>query len=139
MTPGEPSNGWTFSTLLTYVRALIDASEEKSRLLIEANDRRADQRFEMQQAALKAALDSSDRRLEGMNEFRKTVDDQQRLFLPRAVAETKWTAQDEKTLYILARLERLDGQKSGVSAVWLVILGAFGLIGTVLAILARMP
>lgn len=43
---------------------------------------------EADQTALKAALDAANRRLDGMNEFRKTVDDVTRKSLTRSEALT---------------------------------------------------
>ena len=69
----EPFGGWTFTTLLRFV---IDRMDER--------DRRYEQRFRAQEEAVSKAEHSTEKRLEGMNEFRSQLKDQQATFVTRA-------------------------------------------------------
>lgn len=147
--PTSPSSvaaaGWSPETGMAYLLAVI-----------EANDRRYQERFESSQLALAAALsaqeksvqaalaaadravskaeNASEKRFDGVNEFRQTLSDQQRTLMPRTEAEFRITALTER----LAAVEKHDtersGAKTGARDQWAYIVGA---IGIVLAIASR--
>lgn len=84
--------GWTIDTLRLHLEALI-----------EANDRRYEQRFKDSGTAVGAALSAAkeavvkaetaaEKRFESVNEFRGTLSDQQRMLMPRTEAELRFSA-----------------------------------------------
>jgi hypothetical protein len=86
------NGGWTLETLKEHFDALITS-----------NDRRYEQRFKDSQTALDAALNAAkeavlkaenatEKRLEGQNEFRGTLDDWQKTTMPRSEAELRMGA-----------------------------------------------
>lgn len=72
--------------------------------------------------AVKTALAALDRRLDGMNEFRQTLSDQTREFMPRTDAERR-----------LKALEDLVTKKAGFSGGWAMAVGVVGLIALVVS------
>lgn len=70
--------------------------------------------------AVRTALASLDRRLDGMNEFRQTLSDQSRNFMLRDEAERR-----------LKTLEDQATKRSGFSGGWVVAVGVVGLVSLV--------
>jgi hypothetical protein len=70
-----------------------------------------------------------------VNEFRGTLSDQVRLFIPRTEAEQQLRSNGEKTDALATRLERIEGRGQGLNAGWAVLTGAVGLIGVITAII----
>lgn len=126
--------------------------------LIEANDVRYDQRFEASKEAVSAALNAakeaitaalsaadravqkaeaaSEKRFEGVNEFRAALGDAQRTLMPRQEAEARLSNLSEKIEGLEKRHTEQASQRAGVGQGWQLALGAVGLIGTILSIVA---
>ena len=114
--------------------------------IVEANDRRYEQRFKDSQTAVDAALnaakeavlkaeDASEKRFEGVNEFRQTLGDQQRLLMPRVEAVQRMES-IEKTLDELKRTKATtEGQRAGAKEGWGAIAAVLGAISIVLGII----
>lgn len=77
----EYTNGWTFRTLRDYLTAIIDE-----------RDRRYEQRFHAQQAAVDKAEFAADQRLDAMNRFREAMQDQQKTFLTKSEYQSQHQA-----------------------------------------------
>ena len=125
---------------------------------IEAADLRYDQRFHAAEQAVFKAETASEKRFEGVNEFRATLGDQQRTLMPRAESEFMHRAHDEKLNVALTQLTqrmetalvqvntRLESLSLTISTMqstgrgtqhgWILAIGAVGLILTVITILA---
>ena len=71
----EGNGTWTIGTVREHV---LDIMDER--------DRRYTQRHESSQKAIELAMESMNKRLDGMNEFRGTLKDQQSMFLTRSDA-----------------------------------------------------
>ena len=69
------SAGWTLDTLKEYFERVFQEHE-----------RRYTQRFEASQRAIETALESMNKRLDGMNEFRQALKDREEVFLTRSDA-----------------------------------------------------
>jgi hypothetical protein len=134
---GSMRDEWTFETLRAHLVALMDA-----------NDRRYEQRFGDQNTAVNAALQAaekavtkaeaaSEKRFESVNEFRETLSDQARTFIPRAEAELRMgTIERDLSTLKNANVER-RGQSVGAKEMWGYVAFAIGLVLTVLSILSR--
>lgn len=109
---------WTVKTVREHVLALLNE-----------RDRQYEQRFSGHERALSVALTAAEKRLDGMNEFRESLADQQRTLMPRSEAELHFgrITNLEKTV------GQLSARGSGMSAGWGY---AVGLVGVVLAVLA---
>jgi hypothetical protein len=111
-----------------------------------------DSRFEAQEKAVDAALAASDRRLDGMNEFRKSLEDMSRVQMPRSEAEQQFNTLSQKielnretinkkTDDLTKRLDARDEQARGLSQGWIVLVAVISVItiviGAVVAVRKR--
>lgn len=101
---------------------------------IDELDRRYEQRFRSQEEAIKLARDATDARLEGMNEFRDSLKDQTAAYMPRLEAEGRLAALESQLASLTARVDRREGQSSGVQMGWGWLVGIVALIGGILGI-----
>lgn len=87
-------------------------------------------------AADKAILKAEtafEKRLDGVNEFRATLSDQQRNLMPRAECELKFNDIDKSLDQIRNNLSNKYGQKTGGQEVWGYVVGAAGLIALIVS------
>ena len=130
---------WTFDSVISYILAIIGA-----------NDQRYEQRFVDSQtatataltaariavdAALSAAKEAvlkaegaSEKRFEGVNEFRQTLADQQRTLMPRAEAELRMASLE----YQIKELKNSDiafgANRSGMKQMGGIVFGIIGIV-----------
>jgi hypothetical protein len=123
--------------------APLSLREHLAALLAEM-DKRYQQRFDDQTRAIDAAFAASkeavakaeaatERRLEGMNEFRDALQDRETRF----VNVDQHEAMREILNGVVARLDRIEGKSSGISSSWGIVVAIIGLIGIVVAIYAN--
>lgn len=104
-----------------------------------AAERSVENRFVAQEKAVAAALDAADRavskaeaaterRLEGMNEFRAALSDNSRILMPRAESEARIRAISDRMEELIKRIDAREGRTAGRSDVWGWIVGAIGVI-----------
>lgn len=132
---GDAGGGWTTETLLAHVTAVMDQIERRVTTRIDANDKRYEQRFLDAQLAVNTAMaaaekavasalsaakeavvkaeTASDKRFEGVNEFRATLADQQRMLMPRTEAELRFTSLENLLQAATARLAEMQAQGAG--------------------------
>lgn len=128
----------------------IELLDRQQSQLLDERDRQYAQRFGAQQEAVQAALqaakeavanalsaakeavtkaeDASNKRFEGVNEFRKSLDDLSRLQMPRSEAEAIFGTLNEKVANLTSRLDNLRSQGQGASELWGWIIGGIGLL-----------
>jgi len=144
----ELSEEWTPAIVLAYLSAIIENNKQQS-----------DQRFddskeavttallaqkELTSAALVAAKEAvvkaevaTEKRLEGMNEFRGQLIDQATMLMPRSEAEQRMTQLAEKIndldskfsrefASVNKRLDLTEGHSGGMNAIWGYIIGGIG-------------
>lgn len=158
----SPKEGWSLETSLDHVLSVIVGKHELVMTLIAANDKRYEERFQASQRALDAALlaqkeamttalvaqqeavlkaeRATEKRFESVNEFRGTLDSQQRTLIPRSEVQEIRRALDIEIVNLTKILDELKVKESnrtferrGVSGGWGY---AVGVVGFVLAILA---
>jgi hypothetical protein len=103
MTDAHNPDGWTFATLYKHVMEISTASKEATTTAMAA----------AKEATLKAEL-ASEKRLEGMNEFRSAMKDQQSTFADKEQTNFRLTAIDKK-------LAERDGKSQGIGVLAIVI------------------
>jgi hypothetical protein len=112
---------------------------------MDERDRRYNERFDAQEKAVEAALASSEkavlkaetaseRRFEGVNEFRATLSDQAATFITRKEVDAELGAQSEKLNIQQSRLDRIEARSAGLNAGWILVVQAGTLVGVVVAI-----
>lgn len=113
-------------------------------LLVE-RDKRYEQKFSDTKVAVEAALIAAEKavskaelatekRFEGVNEFRKSLDDLSRLQMPRAESEALNREINGKIEALITRLDKSEGKSTGISASWGFLLGGLGVVSTIIGI-----
>ena len=146
-TPVPPVGGWTIDTVLQHVLALVSAEATRVDQLFQARDAAVDRLFISQREAVNLALTAADRavtkaeiasekRFEGVNEFRAQLGDQQRTLMPRAEAESRINELNAKVGVLERfRTEQL-GKGVGSKEGWGMAVGFVALVLTVLMIVS---
>jgi len=120
------------------------------------SDLRYQQRFDAQAKALEAAFQTAkeavqaalsaadravskaelaaDKRFESVNEFRKTLDDQQRTLMPRSEVQVTVQRLEEKLLSLQKTVDSNQDERRGIKGGWGYAVGVVGLIATLLVI-----
>lgn len=121
--------GWSIETALDHMLAIVGEKDAHIRTLIDGNDKRYEERFLASQKALElglagtkteigAALVSADRavqkaevatekRFESVNEFRATLDNQQRTLIPRSEVDVIKLSLEEKIAQVTKTLDEV--------------------------------
>lgn len=104
-----------------------------------------DMRFQAQDRAVQAALAAvkeenqktertMEKRFEGVNEFRKALEDNTKTFLPRPEYTGAHQALVEKIELNTKRVDEIVAKNMGLNQGWLILVGIIGVAGTVYAI-----
>ena len=144
MSNGAPAETITRAAL-NRLEANAKERENAIRILMDERDRRYEQRFTDSGTAVQAALmaaekavtkaeTASEKRFEGVNEFRNTLADQQRTLMPRPEAELRMGSIETSLVAIQKQLAETGGQRAGGKEMWGYIVGG---IGVLLAVASR--
>lgn len=142
-------SGWTVETSFEYFKALIEANDRRYEQRFEASQKAIDLGFSAQKAAVDAALAAADRavikaetsaekRFESVNEFRNTLGDQQRNLIPRAEVDVTVKAMNDKISAVQKQVDALLAERVGGRGVWGYVVGAAGLLVAIGALVARL-
>ena len=110
--PAPQSQQWTLLTLKAYY----------------------DQKFESLQVAVNKADAATEKRFESVNEFRGTLSDQQRTFLPRAEYEAGIKTTTDDILDLKTRLNKIENLKQGGSTTLAYIVSGVSLLIALIAL-----
>ena len=117
-------SGWTVDTLKEYVeQRFMDQDKAVQAALLAAKE-----------AVLKAEV-ASEKRFEGVNEFRKTLSDQTATFLTRNEYSGRHQAVVDKIDALTLRISATEGEKKGSDVTIGKIYAAIGVVGAVLGII----
>ena len=119
------------------------------RELLIAADRRYEQRFDAQEKAVGAALSAAkeavikaegatEKRFEGVNEFRRALADQQTTFMTRKETDQQLSEMTRQLRELQMRLDKAEGVGTGAWNLWVLIGGALLLIAAVIGVVLRM-
>jgi hypothetical protein len=95
--------------------------------LMDERDRRYEQRFAAQEQAVKTAQMVIEGRLQGMNEWRETVEDVMGKAMPRPEVEARVHAVSEKLDAMNSRVDKGEGKGLGLAEMWAYLVGASGM------------
>jgi hypothetical protein len=115
--------------------AVLENTVAQHRMLTE-------ERFLSRDKAVEMAVESMQKRLEGMNEFRQTLSDQATKFLPRTEYQSTTTATADRISTLSSRMDRAEGsdskgssaQSSLISIIALIISGVIAGVTVVRAL-----
>lgn len=138
-----------FSQDLHGLKITMDAAFKES-------DLRYQQRFDAQAKALEAAFQAAkeavqaalsaadravskaelaaDKRFESVNEFRKTLDDQQRTLMPRAESDRAMAALGDKLSALKEQMEALLAERAGIKGGYGYAVGIVGFVLTLMSL-----
>lgn len=102
--------------------------------LLHERDVRFQQRFDATERAIQRADEATEKRFASVNEFRSTLADQAREFLPRAEFSQARDANLDRFTRIESRLDNLAGQTAGKVQSWGILIGAMALLGTLFTV-----
>lgn len=157
--PGETEDrvsAWTTDTLHMYMQRQLDDMRQMLDDRYRTQEAAIDKAFEAQQLAMKTALEAAeravdrallaaekavikaetaaDKRFEAVNEFRSTLQDQQTTFITRLEALAAIERNTERVNDLTDRMNRSEGRGTGLQSGWTILIGAVGLIATILTI-----
>lgn len=121
-------------TLREYVDTRFDAQDRAVASALAAQEKTVAAALASADRAVSKAELASDKRFEGVNEFRQSLADQARLLMPRLEAEQIVKGLTEKLDALTARLNTRDDQGKGAGNLWGYIVGAVGLVATIAAL-----
>lgn len=158
--------GWSLETAIDYLASMIAATHKELMVLITANDKRYEERFQASQRALDAALlaqkdamtaalvaqkeavekaeRATEKRFESVNEFRGTLDQQQRTLIPRSEVQEVRNALDIEIKNLTKIIDEMKAKQNertaerrGVQGGWGYAVGAVGLVLALLGFASR--
>jgi hypothetical protein len=144
----DPS-GWTLETLREHVLTIIEANDKRYEQRFDASQKAIELGFSAQKSAVDAALAAADRavikaevaaekRFESVNEFRNTLSDQQRNLIPRSEVDVTVRGISEKIATLQNQMERLQAERVGGRGAWGYMVGAAGLVVAIAALVLRL-
>ena len=159
---GAPYRSGSDSNATVSIRDFLSSRIDHLRVeflgLMDERDRRYAQRFDAQQEAVGAALQSAkeavanalsaakeavikaetavEKRFESVNEFRQTLTDQSLTFMNKDAAEIRFKGLEGKIDEVAKRLDAIRSQEVGAGSLWGILLGIAGLIGVIFGVLA---
>lgn len=119
--------------------------QERVKAIMDERDRLYSERHNSLEKAVGLALNTSDKavakaetaiekRLDGVNEFRATLADQQRLLMPRAEVEVIVNSLNERIATLKERLDALQAERAGIKGGWGYAVGVVGLVMIIISI-----
>ena len=113
-------------SLKDYVESIVGALEKNIHNRLE----------QMDKAVCKAEI-ATEKRFEGVNEFRAQLGDQARTFLPRQEYELAHKNLINKIDDLKTRFDKVENMKQGGNVVWAYVISGMSLIGTIIVIVTR--
>jgi hypothetical protein len=154
--------GWSLETAIDYLLAVIREKDDHLHTLVLSNDRRYEERFVASQKALElglagtkseislalAAADravqkaemATEKRFESVNEFRGTLDQQQRTLIPRTEVDVLVRGLDEKITQLTKQIDGMLSERAGIRGGWGYAVGVVGLmlaVGSLVTMMLR--
>ncbi len=149
-------HGWTLDTLERHLTVRVDALEKSFKTISDEREDRNKERFTAMKTAVDAALASSDRavtkaeiatekRFEGVNEFRSALSDQSSNLLPRIEYSVQYqglidrlSASDKRITELQTFISQIEargaGKSQGISLVGVMTLGVVTGIASLVSI-----
>jgi hypothetical protein len=154
-----PRSGWTIETAHQHTLDIITANDVRYEQQFKAQQEAIALALAAQKEAVAAALTAqekataasiasaqqavfkaeaaSDKRFESVNEFRQSMNDQSKMFMPRGEVTSQILALNDRLAALSQRIEKSEGQLQGQTATWTAIwVGAGVIVGVIGAFLS---
>lgn len=105
-----------------FICLLFPGSSQTSTWTVQTLKEYVDQRFEAVTEAVTKAEDATEKRFASVNEFRNTLSDQQRTFIPRAEYEAGHISLSNEVSELKARIAKIESMKQGGSITLYIII-----------------
>lgn len=122
-------------SLREYVDTRFEAQREAVAAALAAQEKAVAAALAAADRAVSKAELAAERRFESVNEFRATLTDQARTFMPRAEAEQAIQTLHEKLETITNRVNARDERANTWASGWGLIVGIVGVVSAVIAII----
>lgn len=96
-----------------------------------------EEKFRASEKAILTALSASDKRLDGMNEFRASLKDQASNFVMKAEYTANINSLNNQIQILNSRMDKRDGEKTGGTELWGYLIGIGGMILAILTFIFR--
>jgi hypothetical protein len=123
-------------SLRQYVDGRFEAQDKAVAAALAAQEKAVTAALAAADRAVAKAETATDKRFENSNEWRNTVETLQRTYMPRTEADQLLKALSEKIDELTARVNSRDDRGRGLSQGWMMLVGAVGLIATVVGLVA---
>jgi tetrahydromethanopterin S-methyltransferase subunit G len=102
--------------------------KEHFEILLRVHDEKNTLQFNAMQTAVSKAEVATEKRFEGVNEFRGQLSDQSRTLMPRAETEVKFNSINARLDEIAKQQEKLANIKQGAGNMYILIVGVLGIL-----------
>lgn len=126
-------HGWTLDTLEEFLSQKIKAQADLQQAATQAVKEQSNAAMTAAGKAIEKAEQSTEKRFDSVNEFRKTLSDQATDFLSKAEYYANHSALVDKVNILQSRIDSREGKSEGVGASWGVIVGVVGLVYSAVA------
>jgi len=128
---------WTVDTLKEFLVSLIDERDKRYEQRFNEHEKSNTSGFNAAKEAVLKAEAATEKRFEGVNEFRATLADQQHTLMPRAEVELSIKAINDKLTLLSGYDTKQTGEKVGVKMGWSWAVAILALAAAVFAFLER--
>lgn len=111
--------------------------KEYVEVVAHALEKNFNSRLEQMDRAVTKAENATEKRFEGVNEFRGALQDLTRTFMPRKEIESMFSSLIEKTDSNTKELEKTKNIKQGGNVVWAYVLSGVSLMAALVALVTR--
>jgi hypothetical protein len=130
----DAPHGWTIETALAHALAIIASNDRRYQQQFDALEKNTAMALSGAERAVSKAETASEKRFDGVNEFRNTLADQQRTLMPRSEVDGIKHALDDKVQALKERMDKSESERAGLKggyAVAVAVVGLFALIASV--------
>lgn len=122
---------WTLDTLQDHLKSIIENNNARYEVMFANAEKSVHAALNSADTAIKKAEAASDKRFEGVNEFRATLADQQRMLMPRAETEEAIKRICERLMKLEDGASERRAKYQGMGAMWGIIIAVLGAVSLV--------
>lgn len=139
-------SGWTTDTLRSHLMDIMNERDLRYQQRFESQESNLGTAIVAQEKAVAAALGAAERavakaetatekRFDGVNEFRGQLSDQARTFMPRSEAELQFKQLTELVDKTIDTTSRAEARSGGLKDGWGYLVGALSFVGLIVTII----
>ena len=126
--------GWTTETALVHLAAMIEALDRRNEQRFVDLEKTVESSLESARAAVSKAEAAQDKRMDSMNEFRGQLADQTATLLTRTEYDVAHSGLVERISDVSSRLARIEGRSGGLASGWAYLAGALALMVSIVSV-----